>query len=409
MPTAPSTAQSTALITSLLDTDLYKFSMWQALWHRHPSTWARYRFVCRQPPPLPLAELLPALNTQLDALCSLRFNAAELEFLAGLGWIQPDFLAFLQQFQFQRRHIRAWADGPVLHIEAEGPQPQVMAFEVFVLAIVNELHGQRLPQAAAWAEGRRRLHAKVERLRQTAPEGFEFFDFGLRRRFSGPWQQEVVSQLWQALPGCFRGSSSVLLAYRLGLPAIGTMAHEYLQTYQALPGVALRQFQRQALHDWLDEYHGVLAVALTDVVGRDAFFADFDAPLAQAYAGLRHDSGDPVAWADQALAHYDRLGVDARCKRLVFSDGLTLDSALALHQRYAGRVGLGFGIGTHLSNDIGQPALASVMKLVQVNHRPVAKLCDSPGKTLCDDPAFIRQLAQTFGLSPATAASCTLP
>jgi nicotinate phosphoribosyltransferase len=149
------------------------------------------------------------------------------------------------------------------------------------------------------------------------------FDFGLRRRFSGDWQREVVDTFRREIPRYFKGTSNVLLARDLGLVPIGTMAHEYLQSFQAL-GVRLRDFQKAALEGWVQEYRGDLGIALTDVVGMDAFLADFDLYFAKLFDGLRHDSGDPVVWGEKALAHYERLRIDAHTKRLVFSDGLDI-------------------------------------------------------------------------------------
>jgi nicotinate phosphoribosyltransferase len=178
---------------------------------------------------------------------------------------------------------------------------------------------------------------------------------------------------------------------------IGTMAHEYLQTYQAL-GVRLRDFQKAALEDWVQEYRGDLGVALTDVVGMDAFLSDFDLYFAKLFDGLRHDSGDPKVWGDKALAHYAKLRIDANTKRLVFSDGLDLETSIALYRHFSDRTQLGFGIGTNLSNDVGLTPLNIVMKLTRCNGQPVAKLSDSPGKTLCDDQTFLAYLRQVFNV-----------
>ena len=219
----------------------------------------------------------------------------------------------------------------------------------------------------------------------------------MRRRFSGVWQREVVSQLKQSVPEYFKGTSNVLLAKDLGLVAIGTMAHEYLQTYQAL-GVRLRDFQRAALEDWVQEYRGDLGVALTDVVGMDAFLADFDLYFAKLFDGLRHDSGDPIEWGERALAHYAKLRIDPRPKRLVFSDGLDVPTALHIYRHFADRIQLGFGIGTNLSNDVGLQPLNIVMKLTQANGQSVAKLSDSPGKTLCRNETFLAYLRQVFNV-----------
>jgi nicotinate phosphoribosyltransferase len=388
------------VITSLLETDLYKFTMWQTMLHRHPQTQSEYTFVCRNQSAYPLADLLLEVNEQLDHLCTLAFRADELDYLRGLRFMKSDFVDFLRIFRFQRDFIRAWADGSHLRVVARGPQVHVMAFEIFVLSIVNELYFRRFDQMAAQEEGRRRLEGKVDRLRAFASEAqaanpFQFFDFGLRRRFSGAWQREVLQTLKRELPDQFKGSSNVLLARDLGLVPIGTMAHEYLQTYQAL-GVRLRDHQKAALEDWVQEYRGDLGIALTDVVGMDAFLADFDLYFAKLFDGLRHDSGDPYEWGEKALAHYARLRIDAQTKRLVFSDALDIEKGIALYRRFADRTQVGFGIGTHLTNDMGLTPLNIVMKLTRCNGQPVAKLSDSPGKTLCDDETFLAYLRRVF-------------
>jgi nicotinate phosphoribosyltransferase len=401
----------TPIIRSLLETDLYKFTMWQPMLHRHPQTQAEYRFVCRNRPAYPLAELLADVNEQLDHLCSLAFTEDELAYLGGLRYIRSDFVDFLRIFRFQRTFIDAEAQGEQLSIVARGPQVHVMGFEIYVLAIVNELYFRRFDGRAAITEGRRRLQAKIARLRAFGSEPahahpFEFFDFGVRRRFSGAWHEEVVTTLRDEVPQFFKGSSNVYLAKKLGLVAIGTMAHEYLQTYQAL-GVRLRDFQKAALEDWVQEYRGDLGVALTDVVGMDAFLNDFDLYFAKLFDGLRHDSGDPVVWGEKALAHYAKLRIDAHTKRLVFSDGLDLERAFEIHRHFADRTQLGFGIGTHLTNDVATDTAAApiniVMKLVRCNDQPVAKLSDSPGKTLSTDETFLAYLRQVFGIAAPTA------
>lgn len=390
------------IISSLLDTDLYKFTMWQAMLHRHPQTQARYEFVCRNTPAFPLAELLPQVEAELDALCALSFAQDELDYIGSLRFIKSDFIDFLRIFRFQRAFIEARAEGDTLHIEAHGPQVHVMGFEIYVLAIVNELYFRRFDAAAALAEGRTRLTHKVEQLKALAGAAqrrhpFEMFDFGVRRRFSGAWQREVVQRFAAETPQWFKGTSNVLLARDLQIVPIGTMAHEYLQSYQAL-GVRLRDFQNAALEDWVQEYRGDLGIALTDTVGMDAFLKDFDLYFAKLFDGLRHDSGDPFAWGEKALAHYQRLRIDTHSKRLVFSDGLNLDSALALYHRFADRIQLGFGIGTRLSNDMGLTPLNIVMKLTHANGQPVAKISDSPGKTLCTDETYLAYLRQVFDI-----------
>lgn len=392
-----------AIIQSLLDNDLYKFSMWQAMLHRHPAVQAEYSFWCRHEPGYPLASLAAEVGEQLDHLCSLRFRPDELAYLRGLRFIRSDFVDFLRIFQFQREFIEVRVEGQALEIVARGPQVHVMAFEIYVLAIINELYFRRFDAERSLAVGRERLQAKLARLRSLDAETpraapFEFFDFGVRRRYSRDWQREVVGTLKREASRYFKGTSNVLLARDLDLVPIGTMAHEFLQTYQAV-GVRLRDFQRAALEAWVQEYRGDLGIALTDVITMDAFLADFDLYFAKLFDGLRHDSGDPVAWGEKAIAHYLRLRIDPRGKRLVFSDGLDLERAIALYHHFGDRTQLGFGIGTNLSNDMGWKTLHIVMKLTRCNGMPVAKLSDSPGKTQCEDQTFLAYLRQVFGVA----------
>ncbi|QHE84293.1 nicotinate phosphoribosyltransferase [Hydrogenophaga sp. BPS33] len=394
------------VIHSLLDTDLYKFTMWQTMLHRHPQTQAMFTFVCRNGSVYPLADLVDAVREEIDHLCRLRFREDELAFLRGLRFIKSDFVDFLRIFRFQRAFIDVRANGDRLEIVARGPLVHVTGFEIHVLSIVNELYFRGLKAEGAEVEGRRRLQQKIDAFHGFSTEParrhpFEFFDFGLRRRYSADWQREVVGTLNAALPRYFKGTSNVLLARDLGLVPIGTMAHEYLQTYQAL-GVRLRDHQKAALEDWVQEYRGDLGVALTDVIGMDAFLADFDLYFAKLFDGLRHDSGDPVVWGEKALAHYEKLRIDAHTKRLVFSDGLDVPRALSLYRHFADRAQLGFGIGTNLTNDLGPTPLNIVMKLTECNGQPVAKLSDSPGKTLCDDQTFLAYLKQVFGVTDAS-------
>jgi nicotinate phosphoribosyltransferase len=388
------------IVRSLLETDLYKFTMWQALLHRHPGAMGEYEFWCRNETAFPLADLKDEVDRELDHLCELLFTDDEVAYLRGLRFIKCDFADFLTVFRFQRKFITVETNGPDLVIRAVGPVVHVMGFEIYVLYIVNELYFRRFDQQAALTEARRRLAQKIDELRafeQEPPRAnpFEFFDFGVRRRFSGEWHDEVVATLAREIPQFFKGTSNVHLARKYNLVPIGTMAHEYMQAFQSF-GVRLRDFQKAALEDWVQEYRGDLGTALTDVVGMNAFLNDFDLYFAKLFDGLRHDSGDPVEWGEKAIAHYAKLRIDARTKRLVFSDALTVPKALALYRHFADRVNTGFGIGTMLTNDTGIPALNIVMKVVSCNGQPVAKLSDSPGKSQCRDETFLAYLRQVF-------------
>ena len=395
------------IIESLLDTDLYKFTMMQEILHSQPQTQSEYAFKCRNTPERPLADCCAEINAQLDHLCSLRFDEDELAYLAGLRFIKSDFVDFLRLFQLQRRFIRVTVSPQgELVIRVTGPMLHCMLFEIYVLAIVNEVYFRQFPQAAALATGRIKLAEKIQQLQQFSLQAplanpFVFFDFGTRRRFSRDWHAEVVQELARQTP-YMRGTSNVLLAKRFGLVPIGTMAHEYLQAFQSF-GSRLRDFQRNALEHWVREYRGDLGIALTDVVGTDAFLRDFDLYFCKLFDGVRHDSGDPFTWGEKVISHYQIMKIDPSSKQLVFSDGLNLAKAFALYQHFAQRCKLGFGIGTNLSNDCGLEPLQIVMKLVYCNGQAVAKLSDSPGKVMCEDINFLNYLSDVFQIKPLDA------
>ena len=395
------------IITSLLDNDLYKFTMLQAMLHQFPQTHGVYRFRCRnnEDTLYPLADIKEALEKQLDSLCELRFLEDELEYLRGLRFMRSDFVDYLELFKLKRRFITVSTDDKGrLCIDIEGPMIQAMFFEVFVLAIVNELYFNALSNASVIEEGQRRLDEKVALLHQYATEQAKYdnhtpplivADFGTRRRFSKVWQAHVVETLHNAEPKIVSGTSNVYLAKKLGMTPIGTMAHEFMQAFQALD-VRLRDSQKAALEAWVHEYRGDLGIALTDVVGMDAFLRDFDLYFAKLFDGLRHDSGDPYIWGDKAIAHYKKLKIDPRTKILTFSDGLDLNKAWDLHQYFKGQIRTSFGIGTNLTNDMGITPINIVLKLVECNGQPVAKLSDSPGKTMINNDTYLAYLRQVF-------------
>lgn len=392
------------IIHSLLDTDLYKFTMLQVVLHKFPQTHSVYHFRCRnlEDTVYPLVDILDDLNEQLDHLCNLKYKEDELQYLRKLRFIKSDFVDYLELFQLKRRFIQASIDNEGrLDIRIEGPMVQAMMFEIFVLAIVNELYFSRIKTDEVWAEGERRLQAKLELIQQyeksQQPNDPPFLvsDFGTRRRYSFEWQKHVVAAFHKTVPNVFRGTSNVLLAKELNITPIGTMAHEFLQAFQALD-VRLRDFQKAALETWVQEYRGDLGIALTDVVGMDAFLRDFDLYFAKLFDGLRHDSGDPYEWGDKAYAHYSKLKIDTKTKMLTFSDGLNLPKAWELHQYFKDRFQVSFGIGTNLTNDMGQTPLNIVLKLVECNGQSVAKISDSPGKTMTDNDTFLAYLRQVF-------------
>ncbi|BDU20908.1 nicotinate phosphoribosyltransferase [Dyella sp. GSA-30] len=388
------------IISSLLDTDLYKFSMMQVVLHHYPAAQVEYRFKCRNPG-VDLVPYIEEIRAELEALCSLRFTNDELDYLRSWRFIKSDFVDFLALFHLNAKYVQiepSAAGNGEIEIRIVGPWLHTILFEVPLLAIVNEVYFRNTQPKLDLAEGRRRLRDKIALLRDTADySGCRIADYGTRRRFSRTWQEEVVTALRDGLGEQLTGTSNVWLARQLDLRPLGTLAHEYLQAHQAL-GPRLRDSQVAALETWAKEYRGDLGIALSDVYGLSAFLRDFDMYFCKLFDGTRHDSGDPFEWGERVLAHYRANRVDPSSKVLVFSDGLDIPKVMQLYAHFRGRCQLAFGVGTNLTNDVGPTPLNIVIKMVRCNGQPVAKLSDSPGKNMCDDTAYVAYLRQVFDI-----------
>lgn len=388
------------IIQSLLDTDYYKLTMMQAVLHHYPNAEVEWAFRSRTDEDL--TPYLGEIQRQVEALAALHMQPEELAFLERIPYMQPDFIRFLGLFRFDLRYLHLGVEAGELVVHLRGPWLHVMLFEVPLLAIISEVRNRARYPEVTLAQAGARLDEKFEWLRgEASPEelaAFTLADFGTRRRFSYPVHARVLERLKHDFPGKFVGTSNVHLARLLGLKPMGTMAHEWIMAHQQL-GPRLVDSQSAALDCWAREYRGALGVALTDCITMDAFLADFDLYLAKLFDGLRHDSGDPLEWAEKAIAHYRRLGIDPMSRQLVFSDGLDFAKALEIHRALAGRSNPSFGIGTRLTCDIpGVEPTNMVIKMISCNGEPVAKISDSPGKTMCRDEAFIAYLRHVFAL-----------
>jgi nicotinate phosphoribosyltransferase len=395
------------IIDSLLDTDLYKFSMMQVVLHQYPAAQVEYRFKCRNAG-IDLVPYIEEIRTELAALCQLRFSPDELDYLRSWRYIKSDFVDFLALFQLNEKYVEiapaAGREGEI-DISIRGPWLHTILFEVPLLAIVNEVYFRRTSAELDLTEGRRRLHEKIACLRDTPDyHDCRIADYGTRRRYSRAWQEDVVGTLRDGLGEQLAGTSNVWLARKLGLTPVGTLAHEYLQAHQAL-GPRLRDSQVAALEAWAREYRGDLGIALSDVYGLNAFLRDFDMYFCKLFDGTRHDSGDPFEWGEKVLAHYRANRVDPRSKILVFSDGLDIPKVMELYRHFRGRCLLAFGVGTNLTNDVGPQPLNIVIKMTRCNGQPVAKLSDSPGKNMCEDEAYVSYLRRVFEIPAPVAES----
>lgn len=379
------------LVESLLDTDLYKLTMGQVVLHQFSDVNVRYKFKCRTKADW-TEDHVKEINEQIEMFCSLKLTHNEEEYLRSIRFLKDSYVDFLKLYKPDSRHVSVWVDkNGELQIEVAGPWFLTIYWEVPLLAIVSEVYsGGIVPNGA-----REALASKV-RLANRWP--IQFSEFGTRRRRSGDWQDFVVWYLRENASR-FAGTSNVMLAMRYGLTPIGTMAHEFIQVGQALD-VMLRKSQKRMLQAWVDEYRGDLGIALTDTIGIDAFLKDFDLYFAKLYDGLRHDSGDPIEWTEKVMAHYDELCIGMEDKTLIYSDGITFQKAEEIMHRFDCDwfgPSISFGIGTNLTNDFDDgKTLQIVMKVIEANGQPVAKISDNPKKIMCEDERYVDFLRSVF-------------
>lgn len=410
------------IITSLMEADFYKFTMAQVAWKRFPDAQVRYGFKNRTKGVL-LADVVPVeqLREELDHVRTLRFTFEEIEFLRTCPRLPPGlfsdgYLAFLAGLQLPEYSVEK-EDGQY-RIEVAGKWPEAIFWETLILNVVNELYFREVRRIhdrldnsdradVLWREGSSRLQAKIARLK-ALPDA-RVMEFGNRRRFSATWQETVLNYLMDEIPTHLIGTSNVRLAMAYGLRPSGTFAHEMYMVYSGLfrsSDEELRSSHNLVLRHWWEEYGAALSVALTDTYGSDFFFRDLSPEQARDWKWLRHDSGDPIAFGERAIAFYEGLGIDAKEKGIVYSDGLDIDVIERLHARFYGRINLTYGWGTNLTNDLGYKALSLVMKAIEANGNALVKLSDNPEKAT--GPAdLVERFIRVFGHVPGAAEECT--
>ncbi|MBR5713438.1 MAG: nicotinate phosphoribosyltransferase [Clostridia bacterium] len=380
------------IVTSLLDTDLYKFNMDQVIFHKHTDLCGQYYFKSRNENIVFTERMVDEIKAQVDHLCSLSFTKDELDYLRSIRFIKNDYVEFLRLWHPIRDYVSInRSENGDLSVVVDGPLFSAMQFEIYLLEIINEVYFRmaydydKLIEAA-----KEKLDKKIAAF-NNGTYNFSFAEFGCRRRLSREWEDVVVKRLATETKNCV-GTSNVYLAKKHNLTPIGTYAHEYVQMYQGIDEIPLSYTNHYAMQDWYDEYKGDNGTALTDTLTTELFLLDFNRSMVNNYTGVRHDSGDPFEWGEMMINHYKKYGADPKSKLLLFSDSLDFDRAEKLFNHFKDRVKVSFGIGTFCSNDTSVEPLNIVIKLQYVNGQPVAKISDSPGKSMCQDEDYLKYL-----------------
>lgn len=374
------------MINSILDNDFYKFTMQHAVIKLFPKARAKYRFINRGEHMFPPG-FASALQEAIAELAKLQLTNREKDFFATTcPYIDPTYFDFLQGYRYDPTEVRIEQNGGELHIAIEGYWYRTILWEVPIMSLICELYYELTSQVRQGDdEVAEKARQKIMRYKQL---GITIAEFGTRRRHSYTAHRLVVQALQAAGEGTFIGTSNVHMAMLNQTKPIGTHAHEWFMFHAAKYGFKMANLL--GLEHWSDVYRGDLGIALSDTYTTDVFFTQFDKKLTKLFDGVRHDSGDPLEFADKAIAHYQQNGIDPRSKTIIFSDGLDVEKVTRIAEYCRGRIGISFGIGTNFTNDVGLPPMNIVIKMVEAypeeaHWTPVIKLSDEPGKHTGDE------------------------
>lgn len=403
-------------IESLLETDLYKFNMDNLYFTQYSDYTAKWAYKCRNRKDGSVVQFtkedVAEVNRQLDHLCTLTLTREEIDALMKEAtWLTPAYRYFLSLLRLDRSQVRvSYVENEPSHmiIEAGGDFDPLMVntfFEIYVLSIVNEVYfyNHNPNHAELEAEAMRRIDQKVAMIASGEYRLGAFSEFGLRRRFSRKVQDYLICAFATAQKSgvfgdsIFLGTSNVYLALKHGVKLIGTVAHEAIEAIgQGNPMYNPAYSNRLMMDAWQRQYKGRNGIYLTDCVRTDVFLKDLTRNDVRVWDGFRHDSGDPYAWGNKMIDAIKERGGDPLQKTLLFSDSLDFERATKLYDYFHERARVGFGIGTYLSNDCGLEPLNQVMKVIECNGRPVAKISDTEGKLMCRDAEYVDWLKRTL-------------
>ena len=389
------------IIKSLLENDLYKFSMGQAIYHQFSDYKTTWSFKCRNEDVVFTKEIVDEIRHQIRLFCNLRFNEDELAYLNAIRWIKGSYVDFLRLWKprYDDYSIELDDQGH-LKVQTTGTWLNTSMYEVPTLAIINEVYFRMTYNYdELFEEFKKRAIAKCEKVESGEYELGSFSEFGLRRRLSYEAQDYIVSLLrdYKNPLSRYVGTSNVYLAKKYGLTPVGTMAHEWIMCvgqgdHKHNPAYS----NYYALNAWVKEYGVLNGTALTDTITTDCFLRDFRLTFATLFTGVRHDSGDPYVWGDKMVEHYRKLGLDPLTKTLLFSDSLDFEKATKLCRYFKEKAKVAFGIGTYLSNDTSVKPLNIVMKVTKCNGQDVAKISDVEGKSMCQNQDYVDYLLRSI-------------
>ncbi len=367
------------IITSLLDTDWYKLTMGQVVFHQFPEAIATYRFYNRGKTQFPPG-FADNLKKEIQLLSKVNLSLDEILWLEDQCVLKQDYIDFLEGYNFNPNQVIIEQTGGDLAIVIMGPWAETILWEVPLMALISELYFKITGKTYDQVEFIRNTDAKAKQMLEA---GVKWSDFGTRRRFSKETQELVNATMLDYKAGCV-GTSNPYFAMLYNVTPIGTYAHEAVMAMQAK--YSAKESNLKWMEHWWQEYgmSPKLLVALTDTLTTEVFLRTYEGDMLRKYTAVRQDSGDPFEFADKLITHYQKHNIDPKEKKIVFSDSLDADKACELQKAFGDKIPCVMGIGTNLTNDCGHKPLNMVIKLSNIDFgkgpQPVVKLSDDKGK-----------------------------
>lgn len=384
-------------VVSILDNDLYKFSMSYAYMNLYPLAEGTFTFTDRSGETWTKDEV-DEIRRAICALSSLSLQDSEYFWAVKQIYYIPEcYWDWLRQFRFDNKKVKIELDeNGKLHIEVTDKIYKVTLYEVPILKIVSSIRNQRYKCLMRDVE-----QIITQKALFALEHNLKFADFGTRRCFNHDVHDKVLEILFKTCPTCCSGTSNVYFAMKYGVKPIGTMAHEWIMFHAGCFG--FKRANYLALEDWVKVYDGNLGIALIDTYTTESFLRTLTLKQAKLFDGMRQDSGDEYKIGNMIINRYKELGIDPKTKTIVFSNALTMDKWKEISEYFNGRINISAGIGTHLTCDVGiegYKAANIVMKLTRCRMSPkdpwedVIKISDDLGKHMGNPELFLMAIKE---------------
>ncbi|MCP4720613.1 MAG: nicotinate phosphoribosyltransferase [Desulfobacteraceae bacterium] len=369
------------MIQSILDNDLYKFTMQQAVHMLYPRAQAEYEFTNRGGTSFPDG-FAQKVRQEIKKMAYLSLTKNQKVYLENTCYFfTPVYLDYLESYTYNPNEVTLGQEKGRFFLKIKGPWYRTILWEVPLMAIISETF---FSMTAATFSREKIKAVNLDKAAVMSANQVRFADFGTRRRFSSTIHNYLISDILSHENHTLIGTSNVHFAQKFNITPIGTLAHEWFMFHAALAGYQMANAMAQDA--WVLAYKGDLGIALADTYTTEVFLSSFDTLLAKLFDGVRQDSGDPIAFLNSLIRHYEKHHIDPTTKTIVFSDGLDIAKAVALHNECKGKIRDAYGIGTHLTNDLGVTPLNMVIKLSRCQTAPerpwqhTVKLSDDRGK-----------------------------